>query len=202
LPNANEDIAALEQTEHALRAEADSLLEQYRLRQILSQYGWPHAQGSYALRLMTWRDLDIYLESANMSVGLFFEMGSQIAQSLKPIRMSFRNNRLEASSDLPNGLYWGVRVGSAGPEGWKIDIWALEETEFRQKLSFHQHLERRLTSASRESILRIKSQFCHHPEYRRRFSSMTIYDAVLDHGVTDIEGFSEYVSGLQLGFEL
>ena len=45
----------------ALRAEADNLLIETGLMDLLRHRGSVHVSGSYALRLMTWRDLDIYL---------------------------------------------------------------------------------------------------------------------------------------------
>jgi hypothetical protein len=41
----------------------------------------------------------------------------------------------------------------------------------------------------------IKSGCWDHPAYRRRFSSGDIYSAVLDHGVTDIDGFWAFLKG-------
>ncbi len=192
----------MEEVSQALWAEAGALLDASGLLEILSRYGRPHVQGSYALRLMTWRDLDIYLEAEELPAESFFAMGGQIAQALRPIRMSFRNNHIEGDAGLPDGLYWGIRVGSTGQDGWKIDIWALNEEVCQQKLAFHEDLASRMTRESREPILRIKSRFCHHPEYRRSFSSMTIYEAVLNHGVSDVEEFRKYVREQRLGIDL
>ena len=50
------------QRDKILRQEADDLLGSKDLRELLEEYGIPHITGSYALQLMTWRDLDIYLE--------------------------------------------------------------------------------------------------------------------------------------------
>jgi hypothetical protein len=46
-----------------IRQEADKLQHENKLLEILSQFGRPHISGSYELDLMTWRDLDIYLQS-------------------------------------------------------------------------------------------------------------------------------------------
>src|SRR5207302_11021026 len=66
----------------ALRAEADGLLGRTGLKDLLSRSGTVHVSGSYALRLMTWRDLDIYLETPGMTVSEFFALGSRIAALL------------------------------------------------------------------------------------------------------------------------
>src|SRR5437762_2557294 len=92
----------------AIQREAEELLETSGLRALLSRYGTPYVTGSYALRLMTWRDLDINLEADHLSVAEFFDLGGTIASMLGAIRMSFRNERIAQSEGLPRGLYWGV----------------------------------------------------------------------------------------------
>ncbi len=54
-------------------------------------------------------------------------------------------------------------------------------------------LRSRLTPETRVAILRIKSQFWRHPEYRKSFSGPAIYEAVLDHGVTSTAEFANYL---------
>jgi hypothetical protein len=55
------DRTALDLQDVAIRAEADAFLERHRVLDLLRCYGTPHISGSYAMQLMTWRDLDIYL---------------------------------------------------------------------------------------------------------------------------------------------
>ena len=55
-----------------IRQEADEILDAQGLRKILNDYGTVHVTGSYSLGLMTWRDLDIYLESDDLSETRFF----------------------------------------------------------------------------------------------------------------------------------
>ena len=58
-----------------IKKEADEILTGKRLLSILNLFGTPHISGSYALNLMTWRDLDIYLEVENISKSDFFILG-------------------------------------------------------------------------------------------------------------------------------
>jgi hypothetical protein len=71
-----------------LRAEADRWLAT-GLRGILSDYGEVNIVGSYALRLMSWRDLDIHLVRAELDRKSFFELGARIADLLTPHRMHY-----------------------------------------------------------------------------------------------------------------
>ena len=61
-----------------LRREANALLTDGGLVALLAEYGTVHLSGSYALQLMTWRDLDIYMEAPNVSVDAYFDLGRRI----------------------------------------------------------------------------------------------------------------------------
>ena len=85
----------------AIRAEADELLRGRGMQILLEEYGQVQLTGSYVLKLMAWRDLDICLVTDQaLPVPIFFELGGRIAESLGPHRMQFRNERI-ASSVLP-----------------------------------------------------------------------------------------------------
>ena len=51
----------------SIRKEADEIIYSKGLHNILSEFGLAFYTGSYSLHLMTWRDLDIYLETENIS---------------------------------------------------------------------------------------------------------------------------------------
>lgn len=181
-------------TASVLRTEADSILHERGLLALMRAYGAPHVTGSYALDLMTWRDLDIYLESPDMPEERFFELGGRIALALRPSRMQFRNERIARTPGLPAGLYWGVYAAFPEQRLWKIDIWCVPSEECCRLLRDCNDIERRLTPGTRTAILQIKARCCEHPEYRYGFSSQDIYTAVLDDG---IETFDQFRTHLQ-----
>ena len=90
-----------------IKKEADQLLYEKGLFAVLQKFGTPHITGSYELNLMTWRDLDIYLESNKISEKDFFQLGGEVSSCLQPIKMHFRNEFLAKTNGLPLGLYWG-----------------------------------------------------------------------------------------------
>ena len=90
---------------------------------------------------------------------------------------------------LPKGRYWGVYLGDERNGAWKIDIWVSEPEAFAVTRAYSERIAERLSESSRLVILAIKSACWRHPEYRRRFSSIDIYSAVLEHGVADLDGF-------------
>ena len=64
----------------SIRSEADRILSS-GLSATLAKYGSVHVVGSYALQLMTWRDLDIHLVQDEADLQTFFTLGGEIAAS-------------------------------------------------------------------------------------------------------------------------
>lgn len=186
-----EELLALDE---AIRAEADEILWERGLHRLLAEYGEVYPTGSYALRLMTWRDLDLYLVAPDITVGAFFGLGRQIAELLGAPRMHFRNERVGHTAGLPrDGLYWGIYMGDERAGAWKIDLWAMDEEEHSRLQAYLDAIAARLSSKARRCILRIKSACWMRPGYRLRYSSQDIYEAVLDHGVADAGAFDAYL---------
>ena len=181
-----------------IKNEADDILYRQGLLNMLSRYGIPYITGSYALSLMTWRDLDIYVQKENMSEADFFRLGAEINRHFHPVKMSYRNERIAQTKELPAGLYWGVYFGNERKDAWKIDIWAVDDKECRKLLKYCDDIAAKLNTFSKQIILTIKSHCWQDPEYRRSYTSKDIYAAVLDHGITNLEEFKIYLQ-IRLG---
>ena len=186
-------IGELNDINDLIHKEADNILYERGLIRILQRFGTPHVTGSYSLNLMTWRDLDIYVESEDMTEENFFILGKEINDRFHPVKMSYRNERIAKTEDLPIGLYWGIYLGNERRGGWKIDLWALDPEECVQRLKFCDGIAAQLAPASREIILEIKSECWQDPEYRRSYSSKDIYEAVLNEQVKNIREFKEFL---------
>ena len=182
-----------EKTNSALISEANAILYDYGLLEILGKYGTPIIQGSYALNLMTWRDLDIHLENDEISIRDFFNLGLDIATKLKPRRMSYRNELIGKTDNLPKGLYWGIYTKLTFPEEWKIDIWGMDSDQIRSCCKRFKDLKSKISEKNRLTILMIKSYFCRHPEYLKRFSSTDVYKSVIEENVKSVEEFSKWL---------
>jgi hypothetical protein len=160
---------------------------------MLETYGLVHVSGSYALNLLVWRDLDIYLVTAGLPLSEFFHLGGQIADLLTPTRMHFRNERVAKTEGLPEGWYWGIYLGNERKGAWKIDVWAVNPAQFMVLDGFRKNVESRLTTSARRKILETKAQCWMKPGYRRTFSSRDIYEAVLGGDVDDLSSFEAYL---------
>jgi hypothetical protein len=184
----------LEQLNSVIISEANRILHDYGLLQIMSRHGTPVLTGSYVLELMTWRDLDIYLETNEMTNQRFFQLGDELVSSLKPHRMHYRNEFIGRTPTLPAGLYWGIYTSSLGfPEEWKIDIWAIDAKQVNDLQRQLNELKSRIDQDKRPPILAIKNHFCRHPEYRRKFTSSDIYSAVIKEGIVSVGEFSQWL---------
>ena len=190
-------IHTLQKQNIQIKKEADEILYTRGVIDILKLYGLPHISGSYELDLMTWRDLDIYLEVDNISETDFFILGGKIASALNPLKMSFRNELIGKTKGLPNGLYWGIYLGDERNGAWKIDIWAINKTECKRLLHYCEEIKNKLNHSNSLEILNIKSQCWQDPEYRKSYISMDIYEAVLENNINTIEGFIEYKNHLR-----
>ena len=103
--------------------------------------------------------------------------------------MHFRNEIVVATPGLPRGLYWGVYLGDERQGAWKIDVWSTDSAGFEAVREFMEAIAGRLTEANRKTILAIKEAVWRHPEYRRGFTSVDVYGAVLERDVEDVAGF-------------
>ena len=176
-----------------IRQEADDILDARGLRKILTDYGIVHLTGSYSLGLMTWRDLDIYLENDDLSETRFFDLGNRVNSLLNPVKMSFRNERIDKTKGLPTGLYWGIYLGDERKGAWKIDLWALDNEECKTRLNFCNDLAAEISADARIKILEIKSHCWTDPHYRKFYTSNDIYTAVLDNQAHDLGSFRIYL---------
>jgi hypothetical protein len=171
-----------------IRSEADRMLSS-GLEALLARYGEVHLVGSYALNLMTWRDLDIHLVREDLDLEAFFNLGGDVAALLQPRRMHFRDESLVGTRGLPRGLYWGIYLGDERAGAWKIDLWETNRREFDAVRRFCDAIASQLNDENRAVIAAIKTACWRHPQYRRGFTSADVYAAVLDRGVRDVDAF-------------
>jgi hypothetical protein len=182
--NRTSDQAAL------LRLEADATLEDAGLLTMARRLGATFVGGSYFYDLMTWRDLDIYINAPNAGLEDFFALGAEVAKGFHAWKAFFTDSR---TAD-PAGLYWGIRLGDLRQGAWKFDIWAVEPDRFDRTVADARAFVDRLTPETRHAILRIKDSYWSDPRYRDTITSADIYEAVLDKGIRTVGEFETYIA--------
>ncbi len=150
--------------------------------------------GSYAINVMAWPDIDIYmvLEPYPFSTDDFFKMGKEIATIDGVLSLKFNNFLRQHEEGLPNGLYWGVRKTTCTTR-WKIDIWATDTEYLEKNRAWMERIRRALDEETRRLIIEIKHSLLT-PEGRTPvLSGYHIYEAVLFKGLRREEHIRTYL---------
>jgi hypothetical protein len=180
----------------ALRREADVVMREVCLHEIVAPYGRVTPQGSYCLDLMMYPDVDLFIPP--VSLDELFAIGAQLAASELVTRVKFDKC---APETLPGGLYVQprVRYGDWGRQ-WKIDIWSVAAAVAEKQLAELEVFRSKLTEPLREQILRYKHSILNKDHRTPIFSGYFVYKAFLDEGMTDFDEVTRYLvaNGVQM----
>ena len=172
-----------------VRQEADLVLQETRLREILLPYGPITFTGSYFLDVMVYPDIDLMIRQ--VSLPEIFKIGACLAACPLVQQVVF-----EKSDDptMPGGLYLKPRI-TYGQWGrtWKIDIWSLENTIIEQKMGEIYRFKEKMTETLRQQIIRYKVSLLTPEQRTPTYSGYWIYKAFLDEGLTEFGAVTEYL---------
>ena len=172
----------------SLRQEADRLLAEFGLLEILREYGEPHVIGSVSMDLMAWPDLDIDVLNTGMCLEKLHRLTGTLLERFSPVWYEAKE---ELTDEGKTVWFHGLETEITGTR-WNIDIWFFDEetiekaetycTEIREKV--------RRNPALREAILTLKKELLSRGLYSfEKYHSMDVYRAVLDQGITGIDTF-------------
>jgi hypothetical protein len=181
--------------QHDLQLEAEEVVEELKLDDLLTTAGKPVRVGSSALGLMAWRDIDITVICSKLNVDDVAQIASNVIahRGVQELRFLNDSGRFRADLHYPDGLYLGVRYTSLKGMDWNLDIWFVDEPEKQPDLKHVKTMPDRLTPELRKSILQIKSIWATHDEYGKKVKSYDIYKAVLDDRVRTPNQFDEWM---------
>lgn len=178
-----------EERSQLLRREADEVLGVIRLREHCAHIGEIIHTGSYFMDLMMYPDLDLYLPLVKA------EDLMRVAVSVSSYDSVNRINFIRSGpGDLKDGLYIKpvIQHGDWG-RPWKIDIWSLPVALIKNKQEQLSDLKDRMTPKDRELILETKYRLLTPDGRTPMFSGLYIYEAVIDHGLSELEAIVEYL---------
>ena len=168
-----------------LRDEAFEIIEAFGFLEMLGQYGDARLVGSVALDLVVKPDIDFHLVIDRSDV-------VNVAESIKSSLIADERIReIRVSYYLEN---YSLKIGIDSLPGrsaeWSIDIWitsdvsttGFEETERIRSL---------LDEEKRDKVLELKRFYFGKGQLHNGMSS-TIYRAVLDYGVSNLDEFQNY----------
>ncbi len=164
-----------EEASSSIRKEADVLLHDVGLAALLSHYGGVFPTGSYAMDLMTWRDLDLYLDIANVGKSRVYDLVHEMAVLLQPFWLEAKSMIENPEPDFPRGYFIGMETRIIGPDPWNIDLIVMSLEDILRAQAEVEERTRALRPEMRKAVLELKSL----PNYLKDFFSADVYDAVI-----------------------
>jgi hypothetical protein len=174
------------------RAEARQKTAEHILRELdlvnrWNQFGTCNLVGAVAYRLVVAPDIDMEIFCPEPRIEDGFEIIRECAFHIKVTRTRFWN----ALGPPHYGLYWQVRYKHDGEE-WKIDMWSMADS-YSEPCGVHltEPMMNALTPEYRQTILGLKEVV--RAEKTVDCPSIQIYRAVLDYGITDLNGLKSWL---------
>ena len=169
-----------------LKREADELLRGYRLLEMLEDYGEVHVIGSYRMGLMTWRDVDVYVENQGVRMTDIYGLMARIFDVLEPKWFEGK----EVVEEEHHHYFVGFETEITG-ERWNVDIWFFHGGIIREAIEYCDRIVRAVREEPRlgDEIMGIKQALMETGEYGIGFTSVDVYRAVIENGVNGIEEF-------------
>jgi hypothetical protein len=181
------------QRQRLLQEEAQNVLKELNLVELLRTAGVVRQTGSTVLGLMVWRDIDLQVSSPRLSLERAFEIIHPLLTHphVKHVRYLHQSDHFKLA-DLDERYFFMVYYERPGQAEWKLDISFWLGEGIRPE-PLHDAMTQQLTPESRLTILRIKEVWYQLPAYRVEVASTDIYDAVLQHGVRTLAEFDQYL---------
>lgn len=181
----------IEKSEHLFR-HGSEILNELGLKAIFSRYGKFALTGSFDMHLLVNPDIDFLIKIDEYNPKRFFEICAEIAIVAHPIRIKYIDQR-EAkfppeALPMPSAYFLGINMNYKGTS-WSLDGWCTLPEYFNERLSFHETLKDRIATAGvGDTILQLKTELYG----RKGFTSMELYNAVLDGKVATVNEFERW----------
>lgn len=172
-----------------LKAEAEKIIGELRLIDLLSHYGKADVVGSVAYDLIVKLDIDIHVlvpegtDLLNTVDRIYHQLLDH--ERVREVRISdYRED---------HAVKIGIDRYTEKSGDWSIDIWVTDKAE-ETAFGYVDHLRKALRPEHREAILCIK-EYYHELGQLRNGMSVLIYGAVIDNNVRTVEEFKRFLAG-------
>lgn len=174
--------------EENLRKEVDDILYQKGVLKLLEEYGEVHLTGSYILKTMYKKDIDISMFNPDLSVPQFYELGGRLAEILNSQGGFYRNTKVQFVKNRPSeSLYWGFQF-----DDWKMDLWVIPKDHLEESIEYSDKIIKNMTEDKRKLILEIKNKAG--SNYNKKYSSRELYSAIFNEGIKSIDEFELFLN--------
>lgn len=179
----------------AIKQEADVLLYDIGLAPTLSKYGKVFPTGSYAMDLMTWRDLDIYLDIEHVDKNRMYDLVHEMAALLQPFWLEAKSMLDNPEPGFPHGYFIGMETRLVGSNVWNIDLIVMALQDILQAQDEMNQRMCKINPVTRKVVLELKN----HPHYLKNFFSTDVYDAVINSSVRSVDELERWLEARATG---
>ncbi len=179
-----------------IKQQADEVLKESGIIDILKDYGEVKIGGSYALDVMLRPDLDLFVITQKHDWAKVLKISSAIMKSKYFREFDFVNwVDFDDKNIAPLKGYYFQPWVPIDSQLWKMDLW-LKTPDQEEGLELNQHfrilLDKETDDSKRIAILEIKEAMRQGKKYIKGVDGKIIYQAVLENGVTDVESFKKF----------
>ncbi len=177
-----------------LKEQARYILYDCGLLGQLGQYGNPHIIGSYRMDMMAWNDIDIDIENDTMSLDKLYHLSRFVIDKFHPVWYEAKKE-----TNAENKVVWFHGFETYVENAlWNIDLWFFDKDTIALAEEYCDGIVRQAKErpGSKERIISLKKELIKRKLYSfDQYTSMDVYNAVLNQDITDIESFlSNYKS--------
>ena len=172
-----------------LRKDARDLLFEKGVHDLFSKHGRVVYAGSYAMDLMTWKDIDLNIivkasDSCCEKALVNDLLDRDDVSRLKVLRDLYK----KYGDAMPNAAYVGGVI-----DGWKFDIFLVDQDQANKTKEKTEGVISLLTDEKREKILYWKDKLLTSSGRSPKFSSVHVYDAILKHNLAEDQEVYSYL---------
>ncbi len=196
-----------------IKEQANAMLSECGILEVLKQFGEAHLHGSHDLDLMVWPELDFGILMKDLSFSSPFELVAALSKKVYPTT-SMVINQIDRKPIFPmkveNNALIDFRFLHQNVE-WKLDMVLVSKDVERTGPLYNQDVRRYLTPDNHRIVKTIKEQLIHSPYYRKSrweftdrsqyFGANDVYKAVFGQGVTNVDqfvGYLKHVRGIDI----
>lgn len=163
---------------------SDRILYEFGLYDELKKIGVPHIIGSYRMDMMVSNDLDIDVENDEMSLEKLYELTSFVLKTFHPI---WYEAKQELDAEGYTVWFHGFEF-QIEDELFNIDVWFFNRDTIVKAEEYCYKIANQSTAEQKAIIISFKRELINRGLYRfDKYTSMHVYEAVLEKHITDIE---------------
>lgn len=179
-----------------VKVQADKILNESRILDVLKTYGEVKIGGSYTLDVMLRPDIDVFVVASHHDWDKILNIQTEIMKTKYFGELDFANwiDFTDPTVTLLKGYYFQPRVQTDN-ELWKLDVWFLTP-EYDKSAETTEHFKKILDvsdESKRISILEIKEAMRQGRKYIDGVNGKLIYKAVLEHDIKTVDEFKIFL---------